>query len=538
MSDEHTQASPPPPDPNEPQATAAAAAYDHQPPTGNFPAYEPPPPGTAYTSQPQWSAAPAPAVVRLRLRDHALVGASMVVSLGLVSALGYMWVGDAISVRPATNELQSNGDNAAPANAQNNQNGQNQQNGSGVDLTQAAVFVATNDTKNNEVVAFARGQDGKLKEVGRYATGGTGSGGVEDISQSLVLGSADGEASPTHSIDKAEFLFVPNAGSNSITVFRILPDRLELVTKVPSGGEKPISLTVNRGLLYVLNSGEFDDRFVTGPTSFTENCTTGQLPSVTGFRVSPDGQLNQIEGSTRLLTGEHESGCAQIGFAPDGKTLIATERIAGKRNADTDYGKGAIITWGVRPDGTLNSSTVTEPTGNGPYGFTFTRDGTLLMAEQNGAHLNIGGGFVATYQVNEDSTLTPVGGSVASEGTDTCWLVANDAGDRLFATSPFGGGQIASFAVGKNGELSLLHPAASADNGRDNLADHTGEGVLDVGMSRDARYLYALDGLAGGLLAYRINDNGTLTFLERHQWVNLPSLADGGQGGPNGIASF
>jgi hypothetical protein len=45
------------------------------------------------------------------------------------------------------------------------------------------------------VVAFARSADGRLTEIGRYPTGGTGTGSFEDSSDGIVLGSADGESS-------------------------------------------------------------------------------------------------------------------------------------------------------------------------------------------------------------------------------------------------------------------------------------------------------------------------------------------------------
>src|SRR5262249_40905620 len=150
-----------------------------------------------------------------------------------------------------------------------------------------------------------------LREVGRFPTGGKGSGSFEDSAQGLVLGSADGQTSPIHTTDKADLLFVPNAGSSTISVFRVEANRLVLASDAPAGGQKPVSFALTRGLLYVLNSGEFDNRLITAQ-GLLENCTHGQLPSVTGFRVSPDGVLTQIKGSTRLLSGVAESGCSQI----------------------------------------------------------------------------------------------------------------------------------------------------------------------------------------------------------------------------------
>jgi 6-phosphogluconolactonase (cycloisomerase 2 family) len=541
MSDEKAQASPSgaqeiPPGPQD--ATIPPGAdpdshpddgYDYHPPTDSFPSYEPAP--VSYPSQPQWST-PTPTVVRLRLRDHLLVAFSMVLTLALVSAIGFMWFGDVFSVQRTAGEMASTGDTA------DSMAGQGAAKAAAVDLREAAVFVASNDAKGNEVAAFARNEDGTLSEVGRYQTGGKGSGTLEDVSQALVLGSASGEASPVHNVDKAELLFVPNSGSNTISVFRVMADRLELASEVPSGGEKPISLTVNNGLLYVLNSGEYDDRFIIGPTMVLENCTTGQGPSVSGFRVAADGVLTPIEGSNKPLTGTRDSGCAQIVFSPDGKTLIATERRAEEVDEESGFPKGAITTFGVKENGTLGPGVVTEPTGNGPYGVTFTKDGTILMAEQDGADKNPNGGTVSSYSQNADGTLEPIGDEVATQGTDTCWIVVTEDDKLAFASAPLGGGSIASLRVGKGGKMELLHPSASAADGQDMVNDNVADGVLDLGLSRDSKYLYALDAFAGGIYGFQVNGNGTLTFIERTQVFDILPIPEGGSGGPNGIAAF
>ncbi len=49
----------------------------------------------------------------------------------------------------------------------------------------------------------------------------------------------------------------------------------------PSGSEKPVSVTVNRGVLYVLHSGEATDDLFDSEGVAIPNCTTG-TPSITG----------------------------------------------------------------------------------------------------------------------------------------------------------------------------------------------------------------------------------------------------------------
>ncbi|HEY0640012.1 MAG TPA: beta-propeller fold lactonase family protein [Pseudonocardiaceae bacterium] len=523
MNDENTRAQPP-------------ESADGHPATQDFPAYVPPAPGPN-PGPPVWATPAAQAQPR-PLRSAAVLGASLGLSLALVVGLTAAvvsftpvgdWVGldEPADARAAAAVAQGGEAQADPA-AAPEQGAPN--------LLDGAVFLQSNDAKANEVVAFARAADGTLTEMGRYPTGGTGSGTVEDVSQGLLLGSSAGEFSPTRVVDKPELLFAPNAGSNTITTFRVKPDGLEMASHVPSGGEKPISVTVANGFLYVLNSGEVDDRFVVGPETAIENCTTGQLPSVTGFKVSPDGVLEQIPGSTRLLSGTHDSGCAQIGFSRDGKVLIVTERRAEKIDEASGFHKGAIITWQVRPDGTLTNQQINEPTGNGPYAFTTTPDGTLLMAEQNGAHGNPYGGFVASYSVNGDGTVTGLGPSVATGGTDTCWITVSRDGTLAFATSPFDTAAISSYTVGRDGNMTRLHEAASAADGKDQVNDGVGIGILDLALSQDDKFLYTIDALNGVLHGFSVNDNGTLAKINSYPVFNLLTLAEGGQGGPHGIA--
>jgi hypothetical protein len=91
-------------------------------------------------------------------------------------------------------------------------------------------------------------------------------------------------------------------------------------------GEKPVSVTVNNSLVYVLNSGEEVGDLFDEDGEVITNCTTGRLPSVTGFRVDPDGELEPIPNSTRLLSGASFSGCPQVSFNPTGDQLVVTER--------------------------------------------------------------------------------------------------------------------------------------------------------------------------------------------------------------------
>lgn len=401
-----------------------------------------------------------------------------------------------------------------------------------VDLRAGSVFLQSNDPLVNEVVAFGRDASGKLTEVGRFPTGGSGTGSFEDSAQGIVLGTEDGETSPTQVVDDARLLFVVNAGTATITVFRVDADGLERLSVTPSGGARPVSLTVRDGVLYVLNSGEVDRRLFLGGGGALENCAHGGAPSITGFRVSAEGALRPIEGSTRTLSEQGDSGCAQVSFSPDGETLVVSERIA---SVDDDT-VGALVSYAVEDDGTLGDKTVSAPTGSGPFGFTFTSQGVLLATEQNGGYANPGGGGAAAYTV-DDGRLEPVGETVANHQTDTCWIVVTHDQRFAFASSPFEGGAISTYSVGSDGSLTLAHPSATSQDGIDVTDNVVTDGVTDLALSQDSRFLYQLNSFEGLLYSFRVESDGRLTHLGTEEVFDLAVFGAGGQGAPFGIAA-
>lgn len=120
-----------------------------------------------------------------------------------------------------------------------------------VNLRSGEVFAMTNDPTNNEVTVYQRDTDGRLTPAGTFSTGGQGSGVFEQSANSLILD----EQSPNNLNGGNKFLFATNAGSNTISVFRVKPDGLELVDQQSSGGNHPMSVTFRKNVLYVLNGG-------------------------------------------------------------------------------------------------------------------------------------------------------------------------------------------------------------------------------------------------------------------------------------------
>lgn len=359
---------------------------------------------------------------------------------------------------------------------------------------EGAVFTLTNSAARNEVIAWRRGVDGTLSMPRHYDTGGKGSGTFENVDTMIVLGSAAGQSSPVDLGGGSDLLFAANAGSDQISVFQVSPNgNLTLVEIAPSGGERPISLTVKNGLLYVLNSA--------GDLTGAGFCLGG-APTISGFRVSMAGRLTPIPDSTRSLSGGSNSGCAQISFNPAGTALIVTQLAA-----DT------IDTFTVDANGVASGPTVNQTTGTGPFGFTFDRGGRMLLSENFQARE--GQGALTTYTVGANGTIMPAGQPLRIGETDPCWVVVTPDGRYAYVTS-FGPvpivkvraetsrrGAVSSFRLSEDGSVTLVNAQAAL----------TDVGAADIALSRDGRYLYALNSVTGTVSGWRVGDDGSLTLV-------------------------
>lgn len=351
-------------------------------------------------------------------------------------------------------------------------------------LRPGAVFAMTNDPINNEVTAYQRDTDGLLTPAGTFSTGGQGSGVFEQSANSLILG----EQSPNNLNGGSKFLFATNAGSNTISVFRVRPDGLELVDQQPSGGNHPMSVTSRKNVLYVLNGGNVQ-------------CTGGQ-PNITGFDVGPGGELTPIPGSTRPLSGGQPSGCAQVSFNPSGTVLAVTERSSDIIDTYTVDGNG--IATGPTPNDNSESG------GSGPFGFTYTQRDQLLITESSGGAPGQGG--LASFDVDKQT-----GANTRNGQSDTCWVVNTDNGKFAFVTN-FISGNISSYRVDSDGTLTLLNP---------NAGNTGGTGASDQALSGNSRFLYARNSEQGTISSFRVADDGNLVPL---QTVAAPNPGGGGIG--------
>jgi 6-phosphogluconolactonase len=316
----------------------------------------------------------------------------------------------------------------------------------------SAVYTSTNAAGGNQVLAFDRAGNGALRPDGSFATGGAGTG--------SGLGS-QGAVALTRG---GHFLYVVNAGSDSISSFAVRPSGLRLTGTTPSGGDQPISLTVRRGLLYALNAGS---------------------GTISGFTGAAFGHLSPLAGSTEPIAG---AGPAQVQFSNAGDVLVVTDK-----NTNT------IDTFTVGSDGTPGPAQSQPSEGDTPFGFDFDKRGHLIVSEAFGGAP--GASTLSSYSLDPAGDLATISASVPDNEAAACWVEVTKNG-RFAYTTNTGSGSISSYGIGHDGSLGLLAQVAAATG--------TGSSPTDLAQSTSGRVLLALLPGTGSVAAYRVAGDGSL----------------------------
>lgn len=329
-----------------------------------------------------------------------------------------------------------------------------------------AVFVQTNDPAGNSIAAYHRGGDGTLTFLKSYPTGGLGGreagAGSDPIATQYSLRDVDGT------------LLAVNPGSNTISVFQVTGDQLQLTQVLSSGGLFPASFGVHGDIVYVLNAGGDG--------------------SVSGYRLA-GGRLHPIQGSTRTLGLANAnppfflSSPAQVDFTPDGQQLIVTTKT-----------NGTVDVFSVGADARLSTSPVKNQAAPVPFAFVFDGAGRLV--------LNFAGtSSLETFTVNTDNTITPVSAPVSDTQAALCWITAAGGFDY---TSNTGSGDVSQFQVLADGTVTLVNPIAAAGI----------PGATDSGAA--GGFLYVQSGTSGTVHVFSIGPAGVLTPIQ------IASVPDGG----------
>jgi 6-phosphogluconolactonase (cycloisomerase 2 family) len=320
------------------------------------------------------------------------------------------------------------------------------------------VFVQTDNTAGNEVVAYHRAHDGTLTQAGQYPTGGLGG---------ILAGSQVDHLASQGSLgydQAARTLIAVNAGSSTVSVFGTHGSTLHLRQVISSGGTFPVSVAIHGRLVYVLNALDGG--------------------SVQAFRLIA-GRLLPLAGSARALgldpnaTPQFTNTPGQVSFSPDGSQLIVTTKANGN---DIDV-------FAVSANGSLTAAPVVnaEP-GTVPFAISFDQAGHLVIAEA-------GPNALATFALSPSGTVTLLD-SVGTGQAATCWVAP--ARGLLFASNA-GSASISGYAADPDGTLTLLGSTT------------TDPGTVDASASPDGRFLYVQTGGAGVVDEFRVGLAGSLT---------------------------
>lgn len=333
-----------------------------------------------------------------------------------------------------------------------------------------AVYVSTNQVGGNAVLAYDRFADGSLSTPTSYATGGTGTGGGLGSQGAVTLD------------ESGRLLLVVNAGSDSVTSFRVGHDGLEPADTVASGGSRPVSVTIRGKYVYVLNAGGSGN--------------------ISGFTVDGKGDLDPIAGSARPLSGS-STAPAQVQFSPDGRSLLVTEKAT-----------NLLDVYAVGRDGVASGPVVVPSSGATPFGFDFDKKGHAIVSEAFGGAPDASA--VSSYDVTA-SGATVVSASVPTTETAACWIVVTGNGRFAYAGNAAGSpASVTGYRIDHDGALTILDA--------DGKTGTASGGVTDLALSRDSRFLFGR--IADGTVAvWAVAADGALSPLP--SGTGLPAGAAG-----------
>jgi len=323
------------------------------------------------------------------------------------------------------------------------------------------VFTQTNDATDNHLVVLSYDHHGLLSSVQSISTGGQGTG--------AALGS---QGSVAYNND---WVFVVNAGSNDISTFSVNSNGANFVSKVSSGGSTPVSLTIYRQWLYVLNAGGNGNIY--------------------GFNIMSNGHLSPISQSSRWLSSQSSGlGAAEVKFSNDGGLLVVTEK-----------NSNIIDTYVVVASGTTSAPWPQSSVGSVPYGFDFDSNNHFIVTDAASNALT-------SYSTTDSGDIwANNGGNFVPDGqVAPCW--AKVSGSRVYTTNA-GSQTISCYNIATNGDLSLTGVVASS----------VGTHPSDFDFGNNDKFLFVLSG--SSVYAYMVDrDDGSLT------WTSTLNLSVAGVG--------
>ena len=362
-----------------------------------------------------------------------------------------------------------------------------------------AVYAATNDIEQNSITAYGRFANGTIERFGSFRTGGQGAGDTINpfFSQFNLI--------PT---PNNRFLIVTNAGSSSISVFKVLRNfrlRLKSVRRVSGFG--PSTVAYSNGIVYAASVTSED-------TLNTEGGIFSLKGSLTGFRLTRFGKLVRIRKSLRQLPNRP----ATIEFTPDGRSLVVASIAAGSGQLNTTAAdevyvyrvlKGGLLS--ANPIDSGASTLVNNPEGRalpsaigfrtvkvGRSNYVIVTEGRFLAADGLGPAAEVSS--ISTWKLTKNQALIPgqldvlVGSSLESGQETTCWVEFSRT-KEYFWVSNSASGSISAFSF-KDGKVELVQEVAG-----------TAVVPIDLWLSPDGKFLYQLS-VNGELDVFEVENDG------------------------------
>jgi 6-phosphogluconolactonase (cycloisomerase 2 family) len=252
-----------------------------------------------------------------------------------------------------------------------------------------------------------------------------------------------------------------------------------------------VSVAIRGHLVYVVNAGG----------------AAGDADNISGLRLSPKGKLSPIMGSSRPLSAA-STGPAQIGFSPDGRFVLVTEKAT-----------SSIDAFALNRNGQAGPAVVNASAGMTPFAFDFGKRDQLIVSEVFGGAEDAGA--VSSYILEDDGSLTVIDPSEPNTETAPCWLVVTRDGRWAFTTNT-PDDSLSAYSIGFDGQLELRDA--------DGRTGEPGAGTLplDMDLSDDGRFLYTLNIGDGTISTFGVGADGSLPHLH---------VAGGVPAGVNGLAA-
>ena len=341
-----------------------------------------------------------------------------------------------------------------------------------------AVYIQTNNPMGNAVVVHSIQSDGTVQFSSVVPTGGNGG--------SKTAGASDGLFSQDSVVVGGGCLFVVNAGSSTISAFKIQPDQptsITLLNTVPSGGDFPIAVAYSgpKMLLCALNGGANN-----GVQCFT--ATDSGLVALPSSTYQPLGVME-----TTPPSGPGGS-LSDITFNTDGSLLfVSAKGVPGSNRTNN----GFIATFTVSGAGA--TATLSMVAKSSPMGSVLPFSLTLLPGTDTIVYTDPSSGYgVASYTTNgalSASAIYPVPGQGAN-----CWSAYSAVSGDVFLSDP--GAKIIN-EVSVNGTQSTL------------IRQYTTNGTNDIAVA--GQYLYALSPRLTSIEVFLISGPGNVRSIQTYK---------------------